>query len=289
LVDALRQDLDDRPLAPGEARGERLRRPFWFAGRGARARKGVLLVHGFTGTPFEMRLLGESLAERGYTVHGPQLAAHCQTADVLAASTWRDWMASVEAAFDRLRREVDRVYVCGLSLGALLTLELAQRRGPADLAGIAALATPLWLARPAELAIAATRRLGLRPRLVLPKWAGSDVADPEMRARNDAAQGGIGLPLVAVLSLRELSERVRGDLPDVRVPTLVVHGRQDHTAPFACMRALVEGLRATTVDTLVVSRSYHVLPIDRDRLAVADAVARHVDQTFASARPGSHS
>jgi carboxylesterase len=272
-------DLDTSPLPEGEVSAHALRRPFWLEGLGrAKTGIGVLVVHGFSGTPFEMRPLGEALAAEGHTVYGPRLAGHCADSDSLARATWHDWLASVVEAFDLLRGRADRVYVAGLSLGGLLTLELARRRG-AELFGISVLAAPIWLTRGAEIAIKLTRRLHLNPRLTLPKLAGSDVADPVMRRRNNLAQGTVGLPLPAVLSLRDFIDHVRGGLAEVRVPTLLVHAPQDHTAPYACMETLRRELGSVTIETMDAPRSYHVLPIDLDRDAIAAAVARHVERT----------
>ncbi|MEJ1938415.1 alpha/beta fold hydrolase, partial [Nostoc sp. NIES-2111] len=95
----------------------------------------VLLVHGLTGTPVEMRGLGKSLARSGFTVRGVQLAGHCGTEADLVATGWRDWHASVMDALDDLRRRHRQVFVGGLSLGALLALTAAAER-PRDVAGV---------------------------------------------------------------------------------------------------------------------------------------------------------
>ncbi|WP_244672777.1 alpha/beta fold hydrolase, partial [Xanthomonas sp. D-93] len=88
-------------------------------------RNAVLLIHGLTGTPSEMRLLGKSLNREGFSVYGVQLAGHCGDEDDLLATNWRDWYASVEAAAARVRPQVDRLFVAGLSMGAVLALRLA--------------------------------------------------------------------------------------------------------------------------------------------------------------------
>src|SRR5438477_5580237 len=86
--------------------------------------RGVLCLHGFTGTPFEVRPLAEALAARGFTVSAPALAGHCGTLDELACTGWPDWLASAEQALDRLLAEVGGrpVAVAGFSLGGLLAL-----------------------------------------------------------------------------------------------------------------------------------------------------------------------
>ncbi len=266
-------DLDKTPLCAegGEASAHALRRPFLLAG----SRVGVLVVHGFSGTPFEVRPLAEALWRRGYTVYGPRLAGHAESSAALGASTYTDWRRSVDEAFQLLSGEVDRICVCGLSLGGLLTLDLARQRGP-EIAAIQVLAAPLWLSASAELAIAITRRLRRRPRFTLPKLSGSDIADPIMRKRNNLSQGAIGLPIPAVMSLRDFMDQVRAELPRVSVPAFLAHSKLDHTAPYACMAALASELGSTSVETLTLERSYHVLPLDLERAALADAVAAHI-------------
>ncbi|HEY4956214.1 MAG TPA: alpha/beta fold hydrolase, partial [Caldimonas sp.] len=98
-------------------------------------RAGVLLVHGLTGTPTEMRFVARGLHDAGFTVNAVQLAGHCGSADDLLATGWRDWYRSVEAAALELRAQVDHLFVAGLSMGALLALKLAVER-PGDVAGV---------------------------------------------------------------------------------------------------------------------------------------------------------
>src|SRR5262249_34090629 len=80
---------------------------------------GVLVVQGFTGTPFEMRFLGEALAARGLAVEGPALAGHGGTTRELQASRWPDWVHTAERALDRLLKRARKVAVVGLSMGGL--------------------------------------------------------------------------------------------------------------------------------------------------------------------------
>src|SRR5262249_59907002 len=98
--------------------------PFDFPGD----RRGVLVLHGFTGTPFEVRPLGERLAKRGLTVVGPVIPGHCTTPQALGETSWRDWQAGAAAALDGLRARCDRIAVAGLSMGGLLAARLAYLR-----------------------------------------------------------------------------------------------------------------------------------------------------------------
>src|SRR5947207_15572 len=85
---------------------------------------GVLLIHGFTGSPPEVRPLGEYLAQQGLVVHGVRLPGHGTRPEDLLAVTWQDWAAHVREALDALHAECETVFVGGLSMGGLLTLYL---------------------------------------------------------------------------------------------------------------------------------------------------------------------
>jgi pimeloyl-ACP methyl ester carboxylesterase len=113
---------------------------FVMPGEGRNARTGVLLIHGLTGTPAEMRLLAKGLNKQGFTVYGVQLAGHCGSMEDLVAARWTDWLASVESGLQRFSLHVDHVVVGGLSMGALLSLAVAERH-PDKVAGVCALST----------------------------------------------------------------------------------------------------------------------------------------------------
>ncbi len=237
--------------------------------------RGVLCLHGFTGTPFEMRFLGESLAARGMTVVGPALVGHGQTLDALDVTTWRDWHAGVCAEFDALRARCRSVAVVGQSLGGLLALHLARERG-AELSSLCVMGVPLWLPPLARVAIPLVRelrRITSHPRAI-PKRGGSDVRDPEMKRLNPCLPA---FPVRALASLNEFTDVVRATIEQVTVPTLVAHGAHDHVAPPACG---VELARRLGTSLLTLPRSYHLVSMDVDRVALAQAVGDFVAARF---------
>src|SRR6059058_4380573 len=90
-----------------------------------RRRTGVLLVHGITGSPAEMKPLVRKLTAEGFNVACPALAGHCSSVAALKQTRWTDWYESLETALFDLRKRCDTIYVSGLSMGALLALRLA--------------------------------------------------------------------------------------------------------------------------------------------------------------------
>jgi carboxylesterase len=242
--------------------------PFDFPGD----RRGVLLLHGFTGTPYEVRPLGEQLARRGMTVVGPVVAGHCTSARSLEATTWHDWEASAAAALDGLRARCDRICVAGLSMGGLLAARLAFLRTQ-QISGLVMMSVPLWLPAPARRGVRALARLGF-PRAV-PKVGGSDVRD---RAAKNANPAYREFPVRAVNQLVELCEEVQRELSSIVTPTLVLHGRHDHTAPPACAGAISDALGARDVRLVWLEHSYHLLPLDVEKDRVANLVGDFVEE-----------
>jgi carboxylesterase len=231
---------------------------------------GVLCVHGFTSTPFEVRFLGEQLARAGYTAVGPRLPGHGTTLDDLDVTTWQDWVAAIDGAFDDLRRRCARVVVVGQSLGGLLALHLTARRGR-DVAAVASLAAPLWLDGAGRRVAALAARgvfdhLPARLRRV-PKFSGSDVADASVRAANPCYDA---IPLKALGELARFMPVVNALLPDVRRPLLVMHAIHDHTAPVACAYEIAA--RAHAARLRILPRSYHLIAADVERDIVATEI-----------------
>jgi carboxylesterase len=103
----------------------------------------VLLIHGLTGSPFEMKYLAERLNKAGFTVKVPCLPGHCTTVKDLSRTNRRDWYGSVREMFVELKRSSETVFVGGLCMGALLALQLAHEFGP-DVSGLCLISTTLF-------------------------------------------------------------------------------------------------------------------------------------------------
>jgi carboxylesterase len=257
--------------------------PFSYEGDG----RGVLLIHGFTGTPFEMRHLGRRLHERGFTVECPLLPGHGGSAAALARTTYHDWFGGVEKAFYELRERCERVAVAGLSMGGLLALHLCRHwRG--EVAALAAMSTPLWIPPLPRRALRVAKRLPLGPASLpgVPKLMGADCRDPQMRRANPAMSS---MPIASLHQLMELMEVVRGELPRIETPALIMHARRDHTAPYACSEPLARELGSAVVKHRPLERSYHVITIDVERDTVASAVAEFFEEHLQRRAPAKRS
>ena len=229
---------------------------------------GCLLVHGFTGTPEEMRPLGEAPAAQGFPVCAVRLAGHGTDVTELARTPWTEWFASVEDAAARLRATVPRLAVAGMSMGALLALHLAATR-PAEVAALVLCGTPLRLAGWRVRALPVVIRvpwLARRYAFIPKENGGPDVADHVARAASPSYRV---TPLAGVIELLRLQRVVRRELKRVGQPALLLHGRHDHTVSLANLALLRGRLGSHTIETHVLERSWHVITIDHDREEVA--------------------
>ena len=215
--------------------------------------RGVLLCHGFTGTPHSMRPWGEALAAAGYDVLCPLLPGHGTSWQEMNRTTYADWLAAVEAALASLRARNSRVVVGGLSMGASLALRLAQLH-PQQVDG-------LVLANPAVLLT--DPRLHLLPvlRLVVPSLPG--IAS-DIRAPGREEVGYDRTPLRALHSQVRAWRRVRADLHRVTQPLLLARTSVDHVVPAASSAAVLAGVSSADVTEVVYRNSYHVLTLDED-------------------------
>lgn len=214
---------------------------------------GVLVCHGFTGSPQSVRPWAEDLAKRGLTVSLPLLPGHGTRWEDLAVTGWHDWYATVERELDLLRERCTQVFVCGLSMGGSLALRLAARRGDAVRGVVAvnpAVSFPRWQGYALPLA-----------RFVFRSGKGivSDIAKPGVHE-----VGYERVPTQAAYSAREFFRTVRGELPQVTQPLMVLHSRTDHVVPPADSEVVLGRVSSTDVTETVLEHSYHVATLDHD-------------------------
>ncbi len=232
---------------------------------------GVLLLHGYTGSPPEMRLLGEYLHSRGMTVSAPLLPGHGTSVDEMNRCRWRDWTNCVEQALADLRSRCSLVFVGGLSMGTLLTLYLAGHHP--DLAGVMLYSPALKVA---------DRRLALTPLAKyfvhsLPKGANADqdLTDPTAQQHLWSYEEN---PIAAAAELLALRRQVQLLLPAVACPLLIVHSTLDPAIRPDSAQAVYDGVSTPVAEKtlLTLHNSGHVLLVDSEWEYVAEQTARFI-------------
>ncbi|MDW2980784.1 MAG: alpha/beta fold hydrolase [Rhodanobacter sp.] len=259
---------------------------FFFEG----GRSGVLLIHGLTGTPMEMKLLGKGLNRAGFTVHGMQLAGHCGNVEDLLATGWRDWYASVEQAADALLGKVDQLFVGGLSMGALLALKLAAER-PQQVAGVGVYGATFrydgWsipkLAR-LSFMLPLLKKLGIGRGRSFMEQPPYGIRDERLRAQvssamlgGDSAAAGLpGNPWYSLAEMYHLAADVRRRLPQVAAPCLVAHASDDDVASPRNAELVMREVGAPA-ELLLLDDSYHMITIDKERRTLIERSAAFFD------------
>jgi carboxylesterase len=232
---------------------------------------GVLLCHGFTGTPQSLRPWGEYLADRGYSVRIPLLPGHGTTWQEMNQTRWEDWYAAVDAAFRELHEASERVVVCGLSMGGALALQLAQGHGP-RISGLVLVNPAVKVEDPRTL---------LLP--VLKHVVGSLGA-----IGNDVKKPGVTelaytrTPLKAAHSQLVAWQSVVRDLPEVTQPVLLLRSPQDHVVPASSSALILSRISSLDVTEILLEDSYHVATIDNDAQRIFDESAKFIERTTLS-------
>ncbi|MFA4974351.1 MAG: alpha/beta fold hydrolase [bacterium] len=232
---------------------------------------GCLVVHGLTGTPGTALSLKEALLRAGFYVSAPCLAGHGVSMEDLEKSTWMEWYETVRTAFGELRRESEKVYFAGTSLGALLGLKLAIDEGW-GVRAMALMATPLKFSWFERLAIPLVRYTPLRWAVKsIPKEVGLSVADPEGQKRYEE----LSLPAIpsrAVFQIADLQRELLPNLSKITNPVLLLHGLNDTVAPKENVELVKKNLSSDIVETIIMPNSRHVLTMDYDKDNVARAI-----------------
>ncbi len=245
--------------------------PFFFPGS---SQIGVLLVHGFTGTPKEMRWMGEYLnREHGFACLGIRLAGHATRPEEMIRSSHADWLLSVEEGYRLLSGAAERIVLAGLSMGGVLSLTMAAQL---PVAGVIAMATPYGL--PPDWRLDYTEWLSkLQP--YLPKSSeppGTGWFDKQAWQEHISYPQN---PLRSIGELKKLLEVMRAALPNVMAPTLLIYSKDDIYLPLGSENSLhyiYDHLGSSRKEKLLISGSGHVLTRDAQRETVFNAAAQFI-------------
>ena len=240
--------MSDSAVLPGAE-------PFSHAGNEV----GVLVCHGFTGSPQSMRPLAEALAAAGFTVELPLWPGHGTTIEDMLETRWSDWSAAAEASYQDLAGRCEKVVVAGLSMGGTLTAWLASRH--TELAG--AIFVNAATQPGADEMIEMIRQLGEQGPTF--QGIGNDVADPDVTEL--AYEGTPVAPLVSLMEA--VRDDVAPNLGNISCPVLIFSAPQDHVVEPAQSDFLASSVSGP-VERVTLERSYHVATIDYDKDLIAE-------------------
>lgn len=238
--------------------------PFFLPG----GEKGVLLIHGFTGLPAELLLMGEALNKQGFTVLGVRLAGHGTTVEDMSHMTWNDWMDSVRDGYAILRGCCQEISVAGHSMGGLLALLLSTEQ---KIARVISMAAPIFVAEERGLAGLPSRELC------------TDQFVPKARrllknvppAANKSYRK---MPLLSIHELVTIIDKTKGCIDEVTAPVLIMHSRDDHTAAPKSAEYIYEHVKSSQKRILWLNKSGHMLPLKGERDLVFSEAAAFLQQ-----------
>lgn len=233
--------------------------PFLLPGN----RTGCLLVHGFTGTPFEMRWLGGQLHHQGYTVLGVRLYAHATQPQDMIRAHWKDWFSSVEDGWHLLSKITDEVFVIGLSMGGILSLLFSAHY---PVAGVVAMATPHHL--PNDLRMQVIKPLSIlrpfRPKGT-PNWFDLSAYEQHISYPAD--------PTRSYAELRDLTKEMQAALGSITAPVLLIYSKGDQVvrAEDRHLELIYNALGSREKQYLWIENSGHVITRDAEKQTVFQA------------------
>ena len=224
---------------------------------------GVLLIHGFTGNPAEMLLLGQHLHSKNFTVLGIRLAGHGTSEDDLIRMTREDWINSALDGFSILNGCCDKISVIGASMGGLIALNLSILR---KLNQLVTLAAPIFIDESLRLELLPSREKSYGQYVKQPPRELKDVPPAVNRVYRL-------MPLISVHELIDLITNTKKILSKVTVPTLILHGKEDHTAKVESANYIYENIASSQKQIRLIDNMGHLLPLREGREKVFELAA----------------
>jgi carboxylesterase len=243
---------------------------------------GVLLIHGLTGAPAEMKLVARQLNRRGYSVYVPLLAGHGEDARMLRTTRWQDWLDSVVHASEFLAARTRHVFAAGICVGGKLSILAADARP--ELIKATAIYSPCfgydgWQV-PFYYPILSSHigwlsHVPFLDRLNFKETSSIGIKDDRMRRMIQAmsSEGVLDcFPGRGLVEMYRLGKVLKKRLPELHVPTLILHSTEDDLSDARHARYISEHIGATHQLTWIED-SYHMIHIDRQHKRVADLTA----------------
>jgi len=250
------------------------------------SREAVILVHGLTGAPDEMRFIAKKLHMEGYDVYAPLLAGHGADYATIMPTGWKDWLGTLTQTYAAIRGDYERIHVAGICVGGMLGLLMAQTHEIAsctiyapvfEFNGWSMPKSYFWLKWFWWL-------IYLVPgggRVVVREVHPFGLKDERLRAlvadsQNNLIKGALdGMPLKSIADMYRLGQRLLKVAPSLKVPTLLIHSDEDECGDLDNAERLQRAM-GEWATLKVLHDSYHMIHVDRERSKVVAMTLAHI-------------
>ncbi len=223
--------------------------------------RGILLLHGFTGNPCEMRYLGEQLHAYGHTVYIPRYPGHGTSLSDMLQTSADDWFTYARNAYIELSGEVDDVFIAGLSMGGVFTILITHEFSPAR---IVLISTPHYYENPG---IYLLPMAGLLVKVLPIRNKKKGINSLEHRAAHICYEEGV--PVKQLWQLFRYIKKAMKALPEIRSEVLILHSRGDELIPGKSAEFIFDKIGSLKKKKVIFTKSNHCLTNDYDRDAVS--------------------
>lgn len=216
---------------------------------------GILISHGFVGTPQSVSYLGEYLASEGFTVYGVRLSGHGTHYEDMERCTYHDWIKSIENGFHFLQQHCSNIFVIGQSMGGTLTLNLSQKYS--NIKGIMLINAAINSIPPME-----KYKNKQIPRFV-------DEGEPDIKAKNVHEITYTKAPIESINQLFALMAETKDKLQSVNCPVLAFRSEEDHVVPSENTNYILSSIQSEIKEVIPLYHSYHVASMDNEKELIA--------------------
>jgi len=252
IIKSIKSVIFKDPLFLFEEEKAFVNQPFYFKGTNG---KGVILVHGWSSTAYEVRRLGEFLNEKGYTVYGPMLRGHGTQPEDLENVKWEEWLSDLEGTYEKLEKEVSQIYVGGTSIGSCLALLLAQKKK--NIAGLVLMAAPFKIRFEKLLVLFAKLTVNIKPfnQKVYPPTFGASTTITRLISYQKYS-------VRSALETFELVEEARKNLEQITQPCLLIQSGSDHIVTKKSLEEIYNRISSGIKRKKYVKKAYHTFISD---------------------------
>lgn len=268
IIEKIKSVLFKDPLFLFEEEKAFVKQSFYFKGTNG---KGVILVHGWSSTAYEVRRLGEFLNEKGYTVCGPMLKGHGTKPEDLENVRWEEWLTDLEKAYEKMEKETSRIYVGGTSVGACLALLLAQKKK--NIAGLILMATPFKIRLEKLVVLFAKLTVKIKPfnkKIYPPTFGASTTITRLISYQKYSVQ--------SALEAFGLIKEARKNLDKITQPSFLIQSASDHIVTKKSLEEIYSRISSKIKRKRYVKKAYHTFISDIKNEYVFEDILKFIEE-----------